>query len=177
MDANEECIKAIRALLTSTKNGLSIREILNDYEKMEGRSLPFKALGFSSLEEMLRDSNQFHFSDAKQGYKVMAKPSKDTQHMRKLVQNQTSPYKPKKKTNSLMPQRSLRSSTNDNNQWNTTAYAKVYTEMPNRSVKKVSTHPAKLLQATFSSNGSSSHKKSSSNNSGMFTTKWITIAQ
>lgn len=162
MDTNDECIKAIRAMLTSIKNGLTIAEILNDYEQMEGRPVPFEACGFSSLEEMLRASNQFQFA----GVKVLAKPSKDSQHVRKLVQDQSLSGKPKKKTNSLMPQRSLRSSTADS-QWNSTAYAKVYTEMPNRSVKKVSTHPAKLLQAAFSSNGNSlPHKKLNANNSG-----------
>lgn len=163
MDTNDKCIKAIRALLTSSKNGLSVAEILNDFEQMEGKPVPFEACGFGSPEEMLRASNQFQFA----GVKVLAKPSKESQHVRKLVQDQCPSGKPKKKTNSLMPQRSLRSSTADS-QWNSTAYAKVYTEMPNRSVKKVSTHPAKLLQAAFSSSNGNSlpHKRLNANNSG-----------
>lgn len=169
----DDCIRSIRALLTSTKNGLSIQEILNDYRKMEGKTLPFKTLGFNTLDELLRDSNQFVFNDTKQGWKVTAKPSKDSQHMQKLVQSQKASYKPKKKTNMLMPNRSLQSSTNDNdNEWNTTVYAKVYNKLPNRSVKKVSTHPAKLLQATFASNGNAmSHKRANNNynNTGSLT--------
>lgn len=157
--SKEDCIKAIRALLISTKNGLSVREIITDYQKMEGKHLPFKALGFDSVEQLLKESNQFIFSDSKQGCKVTAKTSKNTEHMRNFMQNQKSSSKPKKKT-MLMPQRGLRSSTNDQ-PWNTTAYAKVYNDLPNRSVKKV--HPAKLLQATFGSNGTTSFKKANSN--------------
>lgn len=164
----QECIKTIRALLNSTKYGLSTNEILNDYAKMEGKPLPFKTFGFNTFDEFLRNSNQFIFNDTKQGYKVTAKTSEDSQHHQQLVQS-TKSNRPKKKIN-LMPNRSLQSSTNDN-EWNTTAYAKVYNKLPNRSVKKVAMHPAKLLQATFAnSNGNAMpHKKANNinhNNTG-----------
>lgn len=160
--SKEECIKAIRALLISTKNGLSVREIVSDYQKMEGKHLPFKALGYDTVEHLLKDSNQFIFSDTKQGCKITAKTSKNTEHMRNFMQYQKTSSKPKKKT-MLMPQRGLRTSTDDQ-PWNTTAYARVYNELPNRSgMKKV--HPAKLLQATFGSNGTAPFKKANNTNS------------
>lgn len=171
-EQRDTCLKAIRCMLIST-NGLTIREILNDYEQMEGHALPFKAFGFNTLEELLRDSNQFIFNETKQGYKVVAKASTDSQHMRKLVQNQKPSSKPKKKTDMLMPNRSLQSPSHNNNEWNTTAYAQVYNKLPNRSVKKVTTHPAKLLQATFASNGNAmSHRKA---NNGQNSTGSLTL--
>lgn len=135
-----EIVKAIRTLLTSAKNGLLTDEIDVDYEQMEGKQIPFEAMGYSTLEELLRDTNQFALVDTKQGIRVMSKPSKDGNAIKSAP---NSPNKGKKKGNAL-PQRALRSTTD--NQWNGTAYSQAYTQMPNRSVRKVFTHPAKALQ-------------------------------
>lgn len=144
-----EIVKVIRTLLTSAKNGLFAEEILDDYEQMEGKQIPLKALGYNKLEDFLRDTNQFALIETKQGIKVMSKPSKDA-YVNKSAPN--SPSKGKKKGNMMPPQRALRSTTD--NQWSGTAYSQAYTQMPNRSVSKKSyTHPAKLLQAAYTNGG------------------------
>lgn len=143
-----EIVKAIRTLLTSAKNGLTADEIISDYEQMEGKQIPLKSLGYNKLEDLLLDTNQFALVETKQGIKVMSKPSKDA-YVNKSAPN--SPSKGKKKSNMIPPQRALRSTTD--NQWNGTAYSQAYTQMPNRSVKKPFTHPAKLLQAAYNNGG------------------------
>lgn len=136
-----EIVKVIRTLLTSAKNGLLTNEIVDDYEQMEGKQIPFKAMGYSTLEELLRDTNQFALIDTKQGVRVMSKPSKDGNTIKSAP---NSPNKGKKKSSAVPPQRALRSTTD--NHWNGTAYSQAYTQMPNRSVRKAFTHPAKSLQ-------------------------------
>lgn len=159
-------MKAIRALLVANKNGLFTREILNDYIKMEGEPVPFESFGYKTFDEFLRDSNQFTLTETRQGIKVTAKPSKAIQHVVEFVKGQNSVKTKKKTTNMLPPQRGLRTSTNDN-MWNTTEYAKVYTEMRNRSVKKVLTHPAHLMQAAFNNgNNAATPFRNSNNNTG-----------
>lgn len=141
-----EIVKVICTLLTSAKNGLLTNEIVDDYEQMEGKQIPLKELGYSTLEQLLRETNQFVFVDTKHGIRVMSKPSKDG-NTNKSAPN--SPNKGKKKSGVVPPQRALRSTTD--NHWNGTAYSQAYTQMPNRSVKKAFTHPAKSLQTN--SNG------------------------
>ncbi|XP_031618681.1 tudor domain-containing protein 7A-like isoform X3 [Contarinia nasturtii] len=143
-----EVVKVIRTLLTSAKNGLHIQEIIDDYKQIEGKPIPLNALGYNTLEDFLRDTNQFALIETRQGTMVISKPFKD------LYANQSipnSPSKGKKKSIMIPPQRALRSTTE--NHWNVTAYSQAYTEMQNRSVKKAFTHPAKLLQATYSNSG------------------------
>lgn len=145
---SNEIVKVIRTLLASAKNGLLINEIDDDFKQMEGNAIPFKTLGYNTLEDLLRDTNQFALFETKQGIKVMSKPSKDTSTNKSAT---NSPSKSKKKGNMMPPQRALRPTTD--NHWSGTAYSQAYTQMPNRSVKKAFTHPAKLLQAAYS-NGS-----------------------
>lgn len=152
---SSEIVKVIRTLLASAKNGLLINEIDDDFKQMEGKAIPFKTLGYKTLEDLLRDTNQFALFDTKQGIKVTSKPSKDTSTNKSAT---NSPSKSKKKGNMMPPQRALRPTTD--NHWSGTAYSQAYTQMPNRSVKKAFTHPAKLLQAAYS-NGSGSGSVSS----------------
>lgn len=139
-----EIVKVIRTLLTSAKNGLLIKQIIDDYKEIEGKEIPFKSLGYNNLEDLLCDTNDFALIETKQGIKVIAKPSKDA-YVNKSAPN--SPSKSKTKGCMIPPQRALRP--NPDNQWNGTAYSQAYTQMPNRSVKKAFTHPAKLLQAAY----------------------------
>lgn len=136
-----EIVKVIRTLLTSAKNGLLTDEIDVDYEQMEGKQIPLKALGYNTLVELLRDTNQFVLIDTKQGTRVVPKPSKDGMAIKSAPH---SPSKVKKKSNAVPPQRALRPTTD--NHWSGTAYSQAYTQMPNRSIKKAFTHPAKSLQ-------------------------------
>lgn len=146
-----EIVKVVRTLLTSAKNGLLTAEIADDYEQMEGKQIPFKTLGYNSLEALLRDTNQFALIDTKQGIRVMSKPSKDGNSSKSTP---NSPNKGKKKGTMEPPQRALRSTTD--NQWSGTAYSQAYTQMPNRSVKKAFTHPAKSSQTNHSNGGGAS---------------------
>lgn len=144
-----EIVKVIRTLLTSAKNGLLTNEIVDDYEQMEGKQIPFKALGYNTLEQLLRDTNQFALVDTKHGVRIMAKSSKDGNAIKSAP---NSPNKGKKKSSMVPPQRALRPTTD--NHWSGTAYSQAYTLMPNRSVKKAFTHPAKSLQTNSNGGGS-----------------------
>lgn len=144
-----EIVKVIRTLLTSAKNGLLTTEIADDYFQMEGKEIPFRALGYDTLEALLRDTNLFVINDTKQGIRVMSKSSKDGNSIKSPP---NSPNKGKKKGSVVPPQRALRSTT-DSVEWNGTAYSQAYTQMPNRSVRKAFTHPAKSPQINHSNGG------------------------
>lgn len=150
-----EIVKVIRTLLTSSKNGLLINEIVGDYEQIEGNQIPFTA---DTLELVLRDSNQFAMIDTKHGTRVMSKPSKETNTIKSTP---SSPTKGKKKGNVTQPQRALRPTTD--NQWKGTAYSQAYTQMPNRSVKKAFTHSTQASQ-TNSSHGGGINSSATNNN-------------
>lgn len=46
--------KTLRALLLSTKHGLTLQQLYNDYEMVIGQSVPYAKLGYRSFAELLR---------------------------------------------------------------------------------------------------------------------------
>lgn len=44
----------LKSLLTSTSKEMNLQELNNDYKKLEGRPIPFRDLGFDSLEHLIR---------------------------------------------------------------------------------------------------------------------------
>ena len=51
----DELKKIIRALLISTKNGLTVNELCSEYSAITSTSLPYKEFGFFSAVELLKD--------------------------------------------------------------------------------------------------------------------------
>lgn len=55
MENNFEDVKiAVRSILTSSKTPLSIEQLQKDYKNLEGRYLPHKNLGFTSVFQLLQ---------------------------------------------------------------------------------------------------------------------------
>lgn len=138
-------IKVIRAILVSApSDGLLTRQLLNDYQNIEGCSLPFRKLGFDSLDDLIQKCDEFMQKRSYDGIKIVLnlKELKDSAHMHRLVQQQTRSKSRKKKP--TMPQRPIHSPTANNQQqrWRGSAYTDMYSRMPNRSVKKAVATPA-----------------------------------
>ena len=51
----DELKKIIRALLISTKNGLTVTELCSEYTAITSKAIPYKELGFFSIVELLKD--------------------------------------------------------------------------------------------------------------------------
>lgn len=139
-------VQVMRALLQSApSDGLLTRQLLNDYRSYEGSPLPFRQLGFESVDELILKSGEFVQRRTHDGVKVIPKEKTDSAHISRLVQQQQRPKKkPKKKP--TMPQRPIRSPTANNQQqrWSGSAYTHMYPGMPNRSVKKAVTAPSAI---------------------------------
>lgn len=57
-----DCIAVIRSLVLIRKQLTTLRDINDEYKAMEGEVIPYTRFGFSSLEEMLRRSEEFNIS-------------------------------------------------------------------------------------------------------------------
>lgn len=51
---NESIEKVLRAVLQSSKSGISIRSLQAEYRSLCGESLPLKRLGYQTLEDYLK---------------------------------------------------------------------------------------------------------------------------
>lgn len=47
----------VRSVLTSSKNNITISQLLNDYYDLEGENIPFQKLGFNTIYELLETMN------------------------------------------------------------------------------------------------------------------------
>lgn len=53
-ESNLNYVKTIiRSILTSSPGSMTIRQVLTDYEHLEGNSLPYRELGFKTVFEIL----------------------------------------------------------------------------------------------------------------------------
>ncbi|EDW46226.1 GM13340 [Drosophila sechellia] len=50
----------VRALIPSAKPPVELRSIVEDYMEIEGETIPFRRLGHSNDQELLKDTNQFN---------------------------------------------------------------------------------------------------------------------
>lgn len=137
-------VQVMRALLQSApSDGLLTRQLLNDYKSYEGSPLPFRQLGFDSVDDLIQKSGEFVQRRTHEGVKIIPKEKSDSAHINRMVQQQRPTKKKKRPT---MPQRPIRSPTANNQQprWSGSAYSSMYSGMPNRSVKKTMAAPAKI---------------------------------
>lgn len=137
-------VQVMRALLQSApSDGLLTRQLLNDYKSYEGSPLPFRQLGFDSVDDLIQKSGEFVQRRTADGIKIIPKEKTDSAHINRMVQQQKPTKKKKKPT---MPQRPIRSPTANNQQqrWSGSAYTHMYSRMPNRSVKKAVAAPGTI---------------------------------
>lgn len=91
-----EIAKEIRALLMSSPAALTIEEIRRDFHQFMDRPIPFRELGYSMLEDMLRDMTDVLRITYKKGIMCLeAIPDDTTRHIAKLVSKQKIPNKNK----------------------------------------------------------------------------------
>lgn len=62
-----EVVAVIRSLLLIRKQLTTVRDINDEYRKMEGENIPYHKFGFSSCELMLQRSNQFNLARQSNG--------------------------------------------------------------------------------------------------------------
>ncbi|KAL5233145.1 hypothetical protein ACI65C_000555 [Semiaphis heraclei] len=95
MDDLDSVILNLKACLISTKGGIQLSQVESEYSKITGDKIPFRKLGFSSLENLLQSSGKFSIKNYGGNVIVQALVSSKTQHLTELIKKQKS--KPPKK--------------------------------------------------------------------------------
>ncbi|KAJ0182545.1 hypothetical protein K1T71_001914 [Dendrolimus kikuchii] len=99
MADKEQVIQALRATLISVKGALTIKQCNRDYRELQGEWIPFKKLGYSTLEKLFLDVPGFKVTQNNGDWYVDAMPSQETQHIASMVARQKSSKKPTIKLN------------------------------------------------------------------------------
>lgn len=88
----DEVKKIVRALLISTKNGLTVNELCSEYSSVTGTALPYKELGFFSAVELVKDMPDVVRPIFLSGGVMLLKGIADdsTAHINQLVKRQKS---------------------------------------------------------------------------------------
>lgn len=95
MDDLDSVLLNLKACLLSTKGGIPLSQIENEYFKLNGERIPFRQLGFPSLEALLQSSGKFDIQNYGGNAIVKALSTSKTQHLTELIKKQKS--KPPKK--------------------------------------------------------------------------------
>ncbi|CAG9796634.1 unnamed protein product [Diatraea saccharalis] len=95
MADKEQVIQALRATLISVKGALTIKQCNRDYRELQGEWIPFKKLGYSTLDKLFLDVPGFKVTQSNGEWYVDAIASQETQHIASMVARQKS----SKKTN------------------------------------------------------------------------------
>ncbi|XP_026319524.1 tudor domain-containing protein 7A isoform X2 [Hyposmocoma kahamanoa] len=145
----EQVIQALRATLISVKGALTIKQCNRDYKELQGEWIPFKKLGYPTLDKLFLDVPGFKVTQINGEWYVDAIASQETQHIAAMVAKQKSSKKsiklhqpnrfPKKQGSWRKPAPSSSYSTNYNNQYSNQFYrAKGDTPFNNNNYNK---HP------------------------------------
>lgn len=59
----KNAISVIKGLIKTRKQITTVKDIEREYLEMEGQKIPFKKLGFNSLDQLMRASGDFHLSN------------------------------------------------------------------------------------------------------------------
>lgn len=60
----KNAISVIKGLIKTRKQITTVKDIEREYLEMEGQKIPFKTLGFKSLDQLMRASGEFHLSNS-----------------------------------------------------------------------------------------------------------------
>ncbi|XP_071097554.1 tudor domain-containing protein 5-like [Haliotis cracherodii] len=92
----EETKKQIRGLILSSPVGLTLRELRTDYENFIGPPIPYRQLGYNSIEDFLQDIPDTVCPSWEKGILILKAPTDPTtQHIERLVSRQKIPNKKK----------------------------------------------------------------------------------
>ncbi|XP_046745960.1 tudor domain-containing protein 7B isoform X1 [Diprion similis] len=86
----DEAVANLRACLLSAKGGVSLSELNNDYKKIVGESLPYRKLGYPSLEDFLSDIPGLLITKRGNDWNIIARPTEDTVHLAQMIARQKS---------------------------------------------------------------------------------------
>ncbi|CAH0405405.1 unnamed protein product [Chilo suppressalis] len=95
MADKEQVVQALRATLISVKGALTIKQCNRDYRELQGEWIPYKKLGYTTLEKLFLDVPGFKVTQINGEWYVDAIASQETQHIASMVARQ----KPSKKAN------------------------------------------------------------------------------
>ncbi|XP_047985623.1 tudor domain-containing protein 7 [Leguminivora glycinivorella] len=94
MADKEQVISALRATLLSVKGALTIKQCNRDYRELQGEWIPFKKLGYPTLDRLFVDVPGFKVTQINGEWYVDAIASQETQHIAEMVSRQKSSKKP-----------------------------------------------------------------------------------
>lgn len=133
MTEKEQVIQALRATLISVKGALTLKQCNRDYRELQGEGIPYKALGYSTLDKLFLDVPGFKVTHVNGEFYVDAIPKPESQHVANMVARQkTSKKKPSKMSFNLkytaekQNWRKPTSSYNHSNNYNADYYNKPY---------------------------------------------------
>uniref|UniRef100_A0A0K8TEH4 Tudor domain-containing protein 7 n=1 Tax=Lygus hesperus TaxID=30085 RepID=A0A0K8TEH4_LYGHE len=84
----DKVISNLRACLISSPGGTTVSDLNKDYRSLVGENIPFRRLGYSSLEEFLQFLPNVDIVNRGGQNHVIAKVAADSSHIAKLVQGQ-----------------------------------------------------------------------------------------
>ncbi|XP_049881297.1 tudor domain-containing protein 7 [Pectinophora gossypiella] len=88
MADKEQVIQALRATLISVKGALTIKQCNRDYKELQGEWIPFKKLGYPTLDKLFLDVPGFKVTQINGEWYVDAIASQETQHIATMVSKQ-----------------------------------------------------------------------------------------
>lgn len=127
----ENAISVLRALVLSKKGPSTVHGILADYRELEGGPLMYKKFGYPNADEFLKSTGEFAVQSRMGETVIFVKPSKESAHILKMVAAQKT-TKTRKSGFSTMRQPQKRTGGNN---WNPSAYNKMYSQMPNKATQ------------------------------------------
>ncbi|XP_046384343.1 uncharacterized protein LOC124154571 [Ischnura elegans] len=83
-----EVFEIVKSVITSQKGGVLLKDINRDYKTLAGSHIPYKTLGYRSIEELLGDIPEIksHIND--NGQLLFINKGKNCEHLVKLVSKQ-----------------------------------------------------------------------------------------
>uniref|UniRef100_A0A1B0CFP4 HTH OST-type domain-containing protein n=1 Tax=Lutzomyia longipalpis TaxID=7200 RepID=A0A1B0CFP4_LUTLO len=93
MDQLKALVTTIRALIISRPHNTTLQDLMKEYRELEGENIPFKKLGFKSLEDFLVDSKSFELRRQNGEVFVRAILKQESAHLVKMIaaQKKTKP--------------------------------------------------------------------------------------
>ncbi|XP_059050429.1 tudor domain-containing protein 7 [Achroia grisella] len=129
----EQVIQALRATLLSVKGAITIKQCNRDYRELQGDWIPYKKLGYLTLDKLFIDIPGFKVSQINGEWYVDAIANQESQHIASMVSRQKSSKKaniklsysnrfPKKQGSWRKPSAPNNHSTSYNNQYSNQFY-------------------------------------------------------
>lgn len=88
-------VKTLRGLIVASKYPMTLKQLENDHRLIMGEGIPFRALGYRSLEEFLKSAKTLKVFRNNNGEIVVdAETSAQSAHIAEMVQKQKAPKRP-----------------------------------------------------------------------------------